>query len=159
MLNITITDISREGLEVYGWHSLLQQTRCQLYQRSTSSFYTRRSKKHKNTVKSSVFYTLLGSARVKAVHRTLMKFIPGCHQSGWILHFTGWVNQVKKSFIQSVPDFRNLLLVSSQFNNDLATPKSVAYIESGQNWLKNNHLIWSFLPSLSQIHLKLHSSI
>ncbi len=31
----------------------------------------------KNTVKSSVFFTLLGSTSVKAVHRTLMKLSSG----------------------------------------------------------------------------------
>jgi len=43
----------------------------------TLSFYARRSRKRKKTYNKTVFFTLLGSARVKAVRRTLMKLTPG----------------------------------------------------------------------------------
>jgi len=43
----------------------------------TLSFYTRRSQKRKKTDDLTVFYTLLCSASVKAVRRTLMKLNPG----------------------------------------------------------------------------------
>ncbi len=43
---------------------------------STSSFYWRRSQKRKKTVKLSVFFALLGSARAKAALRTLIKLTP-----------------------------------------------------------------------------------
>ncbi len=41
------------------------------------SFYSRRSRKHKKTDDLAVFFTLLDSESVKAVHRTLMKLTPG----------------------------------------------------------------------------------
>jgi hypothetical protein len=40
------------------------------------AFKQQRSQKHKNTVKPSVFYVLLGSARLKAACRTLIKSTP-----------------------------------------------------------------------------------
>jgi len=47
------------------------------YQHSTSSYCACRSRKHKKTVKSSVFFAILGSASVKAANRILMKLTPG----------------------------------------------------------------------------------
>ncbi len=47
----------------------------------TSSFYACSSQKHKNSVKLSISFTLLGSTGAKAASRTLMKLTPGC-QSG-----------------------------------------------------------------------------
>ena len=41
------------------------------------SCYACRSKKHKNTVKLSVFIALLGSKGVKALHKMLVKLTPG----------------------------------------------------------------------------------
>ncbi len=43
----------------------------------TLSFYARRSQKHKKTDDLTVFFTLLGPASIKAIHRTLMKLSPG----------------------------------------------------------------------------------
>jgi len=42
-----------------------------------TSSYTHRSQKRKNSVKSSVSFTLLGSTRAEAANRTLVKSIPG----------------------------------------------------------------------------------
>ncbi len=53
--------------------------RSQFHLRYTYSFYACRSQKRKKIVVDNltVFFTLLGSASVKAVHRTLMKLSPG----------------------------------------------------------------------------------
>jgi hypothetical protein len=50
---------------------------------SKISFCTPRSQKRKNTVKSSIFFALLGSASVKAAHRMLIKLTPNviCNMS------------------------------------------------------------------------------
>jgi len=57
----------------------------QFHQRYTSSFYACRSRKHEKTDKLSVFFELLGSARVKAAGRTLMKLTPGVHGTRTLL--------------------------------------------------------------------------
>jgi len=41
------------------------------------SFYTCRSQKRKKTYDLAVFFALLGSTRIKDVHKTLMKLTPG----------------------------------------------------------------------------------
>ncbi len=56
--------------------SLKKETRCQFHQHSTYSFYACRSRKHK---KLTVSFTRLGSVRIKAVRRTLMKLSPVDH--------------------------------------------------------------------------------
>jgi len=43
----------------------------------THSFYSQRSQKCKNIVKPSVFFTVLGSSRVKASREMLVKWTPG----------------------------------------------------------------------------------
>ena len=53
----------------------------------TNSFYARRSQKRKKTVKLSSFIALLGSARVKAARRMLVKMNPGRKKWGKILIF------------------------------------------------------------------------
>ncbi len=53
------------------------ETWAQFHQRSTYSFYTRRSQKRKKYSHQYLF-TLSGSESVKAVHRTLMKLTPAC---------------------------------------------------------------------------------
>jgi len=40
-------------------------------------FYASRSQKRKETVKLSVFFSLLGSAHTKAAHKMLVKLTPG----------------------------------------------------------------------------------
>ncbi len=53
-------------------------TRCQFHQRITYNFYAWRSQKHKKySLVISIFFTLSGSASVKAVRKTLMKSSPG----------------------------------------------------------------------------------
>ncbi len=47
----------------------------------TLSFYARRSRKRKNTDNLTVFFTHLGSSRVKAVCRKLMKLTPSVNSS------------------------------------------------------------------------------
>jgi hypothetical protein len=42
-----------------------------------TAFMHENTKRVKNTVKLSIFFTLLGSTRVKALRRTLMKLTPG----------------------------------------------------------------------------------
>ncbi len=55
----------------------LYPTWCHFYQRFMRSFYARRSQKRKNIQLSHQYlFTLLGSARTKAAHRTLMKLTP-----------------------------------------------------------------------------------
>ncbi len=56
---------------------ILQTIKFQYQQHFTCSFYACWSHQHKNTVRSSVSFYAWGSASVKAVHRTLMKFSPG----------------------------------------------------------------------------------
>jgi len=51
-------------------------TLSQFHQRFTHSFYARRSQKCKKDWQLDCFFTLLGSARVKAVRRMLMKLSP-----------------------------------------------------------------------------------
>ncbi len=51
-------------------------TMCRFCHHFTSRFYVPRSQKHKNTVKLSVFFALLGSALVKAALKMLMKLTP-----------------------------------------------------------------------------------
>jgi len=46
------------------------------HQHFKCSFYACRSQKWKNTVKLSRFFKLLGSARIKAAHKMLMKLTP-----------------------------------------------------------------------------------
>jgi len=48
----------------------------------TLSYYARRSRKSKKTDDLTVFFTLLGSVRIKAVRRTLMKLSPGRIKAG-----------------------------------------------------------------------------
>ncbi len=50
---------------------------CQCHHHFTRSFYACRSQKHKKDWQLNVFFTLLGSASVKAVRRTLMKLSHG----------------------------------------------------------------------------------
>jgi len=52
-------------------------TWAQFHQRSTYSFYARRSRKRKKIDDFTVFFTLLSSAHVKAALKTLMKLTPG----------------------------------------------------------------------------------
>jgi hypothetical protein len=59
----------------------------------------------KNTVKSSVSFSLLGSVRVKAVRRTLMKLSPGDCPDGW--NIMKWVDYLQCDLIKP-----NTLLVS-----------------------------------------------
>jgi len=63
-----------------GWNRRVKTTGL-FHQHSTSSFFARRSRKHK-TVKFSVFFALLESARAKAALRTLMKLTPGSNSDG-----------------------------------------------------------------------------
>jgi len=49
-------------------------------QQFTHSFYLQRSQKRKNTVKLSVFFVLLGSQRIKATSKMLVKSTPGCNK-------------------------------------------------------------------------------
>ncbi len=49
----------------------------QFHQRSTCRFNSRSSQKGKKIDNFTVSFTLLGSAHVKAVRRTLMKLTPG----------------------------------------------------------------------------------
>ncbi len=51
--------------------------RCKFHQCSMSSFYARRLKKNKKTVKLSIFFAVLGSASAKAACRTFIKLITG----------------------------------------------------------------------------------
>ncbi len=60
------------------------KARCQFHQRSTSSFYLRRSQKRKKTDNLNVFFTHLGSLLIRAASKTLMKLTPAvssveCH--------------------------------------------------------------------------------
>jgi len=48
----------------------------QFHQHFMQSFYVHRSQKHKKAVKLSVFFALLGFARVKASRRTLVRSTP-----------------------------------------------------------------------------------
>jgi hypothetical protein len=48
-----------------------------IHQHLTSSFYSHISQKRKKIQSSRQFFVLLGSARVKAARRTLMKLTPG----------------------------------------------------------------------------------
>jgi len=67
--------------------------RCQFHQRFTCSFYTRRSQKRKRIQLSHQYlFTLLGSASVKVVRRTLMKLSPG-HFSLLLETFSSVVGQ------------------------------------------------------------------
>jgi len=52
-------------------------TRCQFHQCFTISFFAYRSRKHKKDWQLLWFFALLGSAQVKAAHRSLMKSTPG----------------------------------------------------------------------------------
>ena len=54
-----------------------QSFRSQFHQHFTSSFYAHRSQKCKNLLNLTVFFELLGSAHVKAAHKTLVKLTPG----------------------------------------------------------------------------------
>ncbi len=60
-------------------NSLLQTPYARFHQHSTSSFSRTDPKSTKKTV-VSLFFALLGSARVKAASRTLMKLTPGWDQ-------------------------------------------------------------------------------
>jgi len=52
--------------------------RAQFHQRSTCSFYNRRSQKHKKDSQVvNLFFTLLGSTSIKAAHKMLVKLTPG----------------------------------------------------------------------------------
>jgi len=54
------------------------EIRCQFYQCSTSSFYARRSWKHKKILMTWLyFFTILVSVRVKAASKMLVKLTPG----------------------------------------------------------------------------------
>jgi len=50
---------------------------CQFHQHFTCNFYAQRFLKCKKTVKSSGFFVVSGSARIKAARRMLMKLTPG----------------------------------------------------------------------------------
>jgi len=58
---------------------VFSESRCQLNQHFTQSFYTRRSQKRKKIQLSHKYlFTILGSAHIKAVRRTLIK-LQDCH--------------------------------------------------------------------------------
>jgi len=59
--------------------------RTQFHQRSTYSFYARRSRERKKTEKLTIFFMLLESSRAKAARKMLMKLTP--HQD--LRHFWG----------------------------------------------------------------------
>jgi len=69
--------VIREKLNTWYFDEIYTQG--QFHQPSMSSFYMRRFWKHKKTVKLSVFFAFLESARAKAAHRTLMKLTPRQH--------------------------------------------------------------------------------
>ncbi len=64
--------------------------------------YARRSQKHKKTDDLTVFFTLMGSASVKDVCRTLMKLIP---VDFWAMHwwfYNGWPHLCHISYIRHI---------------------------------------------------------
>jgi len=65
------------------------ETWCQFHQPSTSIFCTHRSQKSKKTDNLTVFFTHLGSARIKAVCREMMKLTSG-------VNFIKLVSPIKK---------------------------------------------------------------
>ena len=67
-----------EGCRKINYESLpCQHTKCQFHQCCTSSFCACRSRKRKNTVKSSVYFYAFGIYKRKTVCRMLMKLSPG----------------------------------------------------------------------------------
>ncbi len=81
--------ISEEYSTIFTWHYVIEMRRrgasvapsssapCgQFHQHFKRSFYAHRCQKHKNTVKPSVFFALLGSAWVKAARKLLVKLTP-----------------------------------------------------------------------------------
>jgi len=54
-----------------------------------SSFFAKRSQKHKKTVKLSVFFALLGSVRAKGACRTLAKLAQGKDNCQTIFYWVG----------------------------------------------------------------------
>ncbi len=66
-----------------------ERRRAQFHQRSTYSFYARRSQKRNGRTYTdvlTVFFTLLGSTSAKAVRRMLMKLTPG--RGAWLSSMT-----------------------------------------------------------------------
>ncbi len=60
-------------------------TRCHFHQRSTNSFYVRRSQKHKNDSKVVSLFALSGSACAKAESKMLLKLSQGrVHEQLWL---------------------------------------------------------------------------
>jgi len=53
------------------------ETRCQLHQRYTHSFYVRRLLKHNKDWQLDCIFALLGSAHIKAARKMLIKLTPG----------------------------------------------------------------------------------
>ncbi len=82
-----LTTLVKVGMTAWWWHTFIFSWQKLMEHPSspgvnftntfTLSFYARRSRKRKNTYNLTVFFTHLGSLRVKAVRRKLMKSTPG----------------------------------------------------------------------------------
>ncbi len=114
---------------------LLLTVRCQFHQRFTCSFY--RSQKHKNIQLSHQYlFTILGSAGVKALHRTLMKLTP-CY-----------FNHVELVFSSINAD-----LYVNNFDEKVNVRLFEYFIEfcrlNRNNWIKQN--VWYFVKAVTFI--------
>ncbi len=74
----------------------------QFHKRSTSSFFALRSQRLKKADNLTVFFTLLGSERVRATHRTLIKLTPdlsAVHRSNFAHEYCKKPCQVSKQVL------------------------------------------------------------
>ena len=83
-----------------------------------SSFYARRSQKHKELLDLSVFFALLGSVHVKAARKMLVKLTSRRHRRrryrrGWVSEWVGRFESKKQNWCFAEPNEKMLCTPST----------------------------------------------
>jgi len=109
-------------------------SRGQFHQCFTSSFYPHRSQKHKKTESLTEYFAPLGSAHVKAAHRTLMKLTPG-------VDFTNVFARVFRTCFSYKRLFSSYVLVTSKKSARKTREKTLMKLTPGVKEASSSFLI------------------